>query len=278
MSNKLLGREHKTLSPFSEGGGRACLGDLKEYYRIRQAISRGKPLNNLSVHELHILLLTPNDLQKMFLLGTIIVLPFTVFIVGAALQVAYSVFFPRFLLTRHFWTPDQIAHFNDVTLQSRKRHYFDKAILQFFEKLENKSENVDFARDFKKYGRISLEQQHSYESILNSSRLSLDKLRFVHMFFLGRSHGIIPLLNGELMLKNRAALIKCLDAKLVNTNLYNLNAEELDISLFVRQINARNFGKEAKVHALDRWLKFSTRGPSKSDSWILHAILFDNHD
>ncbi|CAJ0946417.1 unnamed protein product, partial [Mesorhabditis belari] len=260
-------------------GSRWCFSDVKTYIRVRRDISsKRRTLEQLSVEELEVLVQSGRDILKMsFLLTilqipgpgdilillllaersdifvysllfesegpklgvvvTLLPLPFTVYVIGAAV-----IFFPRLILTRHFWT--------------------DAQRIEFFAKEVQASQ--DKAASLKGDLKTSSVEKLALPGITD---LDTDKTTS-----LARLHGLIPLplpgLTRRLISRSKA--LHRLDRVL---SLNELTDRQLVFHCYIRRINFTGFSTEQMRAALQTWILL-TSGLSES-SYLAAPLLFN---
>ncbi|VDM56518.1 unnamed protein product [Angiostrongylus costaricensis] len=87
-------------------GSRWCLSDVKTYIRVRRELfTKTKKLDDLSMDELEVLVQSGGELAKILALVVVLQIP------GPGDILILLIFFPRLVLTRHFWTDAQRKEF-----------------------------------------------------------------------------------------------------------------------------------------------------------------------
>lgn len=90
--------------------------DLKKYLTIKKKETL-HGCENLSREELHLNYSMPRDLAKITPVLLVLAVPFTNYIL---FPMAY--FFPKKILTSHYWTPEQRDQFTSIDHKARRKH------------------------------------------------------------------------------------------------------------------------------------------------------------
>ncbi|CAJ0571329.1 unnamed protein product, partial [Mesorhabditis spiculigera] len=218
-------------------GSKWCFSDVKTYIRVRRDLSASRrKLEQLSVEELEVLVQSGRELMKMSFLVTILQIPGP----GDVL-ILLLIFFPRLILTRHFWTDAQRAEFFASEVQKSQ-----KAAQQILADLKTvKIENVALP--------------------------ALKELDNSKMADLARLHGLIPLpLPGlKRRLETRAEALRRLDHVL---NFSSLTNRQIVFHCYIRRIDFSGMSNAQMIDALTEWSQ-RTRRLSDS-SYLVAPLLF----
>jgi len=249
-------------------GGRHCFADLKVFVRVSSSLKQGKPLDQFTRQELEVYLLTPNDIQKLAVIAFVIALPMTIFILAIALA-----FFPRLLLTRHFWSLAQTEQFRSIILEKRRLHHYEKiaeSLANEIQKLEDSSTSAfDFFQAIKN-PPVTLRQLENYAEIIQ--RVKVDSLPPLCQVHLSRAHGLWTWgwgSNGAIRLRRHAEILAVLDSKLRMEKVDDMTLSDLKQSLYIRQFDILKLTDESERQLLKDWLNLTKR--NSSEAVILHS-------
>ncbi|KAK6029549.1 PDZ/DHR/GLGF domain protein, partial [Ostertagia ostertagi] len=94
-------------------GSRWCFSDIKTYIRLKRELSSdARTLENLSMPELEVLVQMPTELPRVAVCAVLLPLPFGFYVIAFAI-----ILFPRFILTRHFWSDRQRTKFFQMDIE-----------------------------------------------------------------------------------------------------------------------------------------------------------------
>ncbi|VDO38205.1 unnamed protein product [Haemonchus placei] len=94
-------------------GSRWCFSDIKTYIRLKRELSSdARSLESLSMPELEVLVQSGGELAKMLALVVVLQIP------GPGdILILLLIFFPRLILTRHFWSDAQRKKFFQIDVE-----------------------------------------------------------------------------------------------------------------------------------------------------------------
>ncbi|EJW79409.1 hypothetical protein WUBG_09682, partial [Wuchereria bancrofti] len=168
-------------------GCKWCWSDIKIYYRLKKDLrTKTRQISELKQSELEILLQTKEELLKLAVIVIFIPLPLTVYIFALAV-----VFFPRLVLTRHFWTNDQRKRFWSTSLKRTAQMHFDP-LRKYLQKLD-----VNVQTPLKELKKLELPEMNTYS--------------LGHLYHLSRLHRVNFLTAGVRGLHDRAEILRHLD-------------------------------------------------------------------
>jgi len=156
---------------------------------------------------------------------------------------------PRFILTRHFWTPEQRREFWTKSLKFKRDVHFS-ALAEAFEKRA-----------------ISLPV-----AIDRLSQLSLPPLfdfGYMHQLRLARVHSVFLPMGGSVRLEMRARALTALDRMLTH-RLDSMSEPQLVEQLFLRRLPFSNKSPSEMRETLRQWVRMSKEVDGNS-SLYLHA-------
>ncbi|KAK0425999.1 hypothetical protein QR680_009494 [Steinernema hermaphroditum] len=226
-----------------------CISDMKSYYRIRRDLFRGKrTLTDLSTSELESYVQTSEEISKLVGIVVIAVMPMTIYVIGFAI-----IFFPRLILTRHFWSNEQRKEFWAYSLRkSADRHY------------EPIVENLKvFSTNFNVPIRFEDVDQLRIPPLLDFPMSHIVRLCLIHRCF--------PF-SGTKRLSHRAEVIRELDSRQLNELhlVDEMDDQQLFMHLFIRRLQYEGKSVPEMRQLLKTWLAAS-KAISNDTSLMIHA-------
>ncbi|CAD5206229.1 unnamed protein product [Bursaphelenchus okinawaensis] len=205
-------------------GCRDCLADVKLLYRLNKDLKYGKrELTDMNTKELMCLLQTQEELPKLVTITILAPLPFTLY--GLALSI---IFFPRFVLTRHFWTDQQKEKFWQMM--------YKYTFLPRIRRLQNLNQNM---------------------SLTEPKNVKLVDLSVSHLLNLCKLHRSMPLY-GCRGLEQRAKILSQLDY-VVDKELDGMEKLELRNHMFLRRLDFHQKSEEEMRSDLQNWIAESKK-------------------
>ncbi|KAL3997295.1 LETM1-like family protein [Acanthocheilonema viteae] len=233
-------------------GCKWCWSDIKTYYRLKKDLrTKTRQISELKRPELEILLQTKEELLKLGIIVILIPLPFTVFIFALAV-----VLFPRFVLTRHFWTSDQRKKFWSTNLRRIARMHFNP----LRKSLQNLDVNVQVS--LKELKKLELPEINTYS--------------LGHLYHLSKLHGVSLLTAGVRGLHDRAELLRYLDHSLKNedTAIDMMSEQQLYEQFYLRRLQYDGLSEEKMKCLLKNWVRHLT-DPHLKTPLFLHLPIFE---
>ncbi|KAK6729546.1 hypothetical protein RB195_006535 [Necator americanus] len=228
-----------TLHRMVVDGSRWCFSDIKTYLRIKRELSsKVKTLADLSMAELEVLVQMPIELPRVAVTAVLIPLPFGFYVVGFAI-----IFFPRLVLTRHFWSDVQ-----------RK---------EFFQ--------IDVARSMTNSAFL-LGIVGNPASVEGLRLPNVEELRGDVLIALSAIHSMYPFPGIRRRFQQRCKAMRQLD-KVVGANIGSLTARQLHFHLFIRRISNTGNSEAEMRRILKSWLEFTK---NLDDAAYLCAPVFFN--
>ncbi|CAD5208963.1 unnamed protein product [Bursaphelenchus xylophilus] len=220
-------------------GCRDCVMDVRTLYRLNKDLKYGKRgLSEMNTKELMCLLQCPPELMRILVILVLLQFP----IIGEGLIIS-AIFFPRFVLTRHFWTSHQKEEFWQKT--------YDYTFRPRIKRLQEFTEKENF----------SLE-----------SPVKLVDLSVPHLLTLCRLHRSWPLY-GCKGLEQRASVMKQLDHVILE-DLEEMDETELRNQMFLRRLDFHLKSEEEMKDSIRNWVKNSKKLGSNPGALLhLPAIL-----
>ncbi|KAF7639126.1 hypothetical protein Mgra_00001360 [Meloidogyne graminicola] len=209
-----------------------CLSDTKVYFKLRkQILMKERSLADFSISELLIYLQTSQNLPKMLsLLFVSFVVP-----LGLPLVIVTMILYPQIVLTRHFWTSQQI---NQVQLNELNKN---KIILKQLLEI-----NKNFVNQ--------LPIEFSQLSKLNNLP-KIEELSFLQLYLLKRLYKVSPLSFGSNALIQHIYILQLLDQKMLGDQNKTLSGDELRLHLYLRKLNYDKMDIESMRILLNKWLQ-----------------------
>ncbi|KAF8365324.1 hypothetical protein PRIPAC_83153 [Pristionchus pacificus] len=167
-------------------GSRWCVMDVKQLWALRSIdLKDNNQLDKLTIPQLETLIQVRCEIPKVTAIMILLPLPLTVYVIGFAI-----IFFPRLILTRHFWTKSQREEFFLSDINKCVEAAKSLTTTSLPSKIEELNE-VQKAKLSKLYGGFlpwsvnKLKERylltHNIDSRLDVSSLNRDQLIF-HLF------------------------------------------------------------------------------------------------
>ncbi|KZC10598.1 PREDICTED: LETM1 domain-containing protein 1 [Dufourea novaeangliae] len=240
-----------------------------------------KPINDLTTEELQISYTMPKDLIKMCPVLLICAIPFTNYVI---FPLAY--YFPRYLLTSHYWTPQQKLDF--LLLDHKKRLKHNRPLFRCMQaELHNiKNQTLKAKWD----GVIAclgsgthphIEDIITCSELFNGSPYALENLKRRHITELLAIHDISswgPFRKKKLF--DRGMLIKQMDEAIQKEGgVTEMSNDAICWALSFRGLSPANMSIENMRKWLDQWLIISNTVKKNTISLLLHSpiLLAYNH-
>ncbi|TKR92817.1 hypothetical protein L596_007394 [Steinernema carpocapsae] len=214
-------------------GCKWCVSDMKTYYRIRRDLSQGRrTLTDLTTDELESYVQCPPELAYIGLLLFLLQIP----IVGETI-VFFVLFFPRIILTRHFWSNEQRKEFWAHSLKvSAARHY--QPIL---ENLKVSNKDITIPTEFVNLKDVKI--------------APLIEFPYSHIVRLCMIHRCFPVPSVK-RLAHRAEVLRELDSRQLN-DLHlvdEMDDQQLYMHLFIRRLQYEGKTVPEMRELLKTWL------------------------
>uniref|UniRef100_A0A0R3RXW5 Letm1 RBD domain-containing protein n=1 Tax=Elaeophora elaphi TaxID=1147741 RepID=A0A0R3RXW5_9BILA len=233
-------------------GCKWCWSDIKTYYRLKKDLrTKSRQISELKRPELEILLQTNEELLKLAVIIIFIPLPFTVYIFALAV-----VFFPRIILTRHFWTSDQRKKFWSTSLKRTARMHFDP-LRKYLQNLD-----VNVQTPLKELKKLELPEISTYS--------------LGHLYHLSKLHRVSLFTAGVRGLYDRAEILRCLDHSLKSedTAIDMMSEQQLHEQFYLRRLQYDGLTEEKMKCLLKNWVQHLT-DPRLKTPLFLHAPIFE---
>ncbi|VDO30728.1 unnamed protein product [Brugia timori] len=257
-------------------GCKWCWSDIKIYYRLKKDLrTKTRQISELKQSELKILLQCPSEIthiitllmllqipvvgeslctkEELLKLAVIVIfipLPLTVYIFALAV-----VFFPRLVLTRHFWTIDQRKRFWSISLKRTAQMHFDP-LRKYLQKLD-----VNVQTPLKELKKLELPEMNTYS--------------LGHLYHLSRLHRVSFLTAGVRGLHDRAEILRHLDRLLKEDTVIDMmNEQQLHEQFYLRRLQYDGLSEEKMKCLLKNWVQHLT-DPCLETSLFLHVPIFE---
>ncbi|XP_076316614.1 LETM1 domain-containing protein 1 [Tachypleus tridentatus] len=252
-------------------GTKDLLTDMKEYLLISHELRHGKSVRDLTRKELETYFQTPKDMKKVAPMLIIAALPFTNYII-----LPLVIWFPRYVLSTHFWTIQQRV---DFALQRHKkklynyrpvfRHLQSKVLTASDDNLRNRCAAI--------LSQIGSGVHPRVDEILKIKSLFVDDpyglwtLKDNHMHSLCRMHGLSTLPGKRYRLWSHAGFVREMDLAIIREGLSNMKLDELRWACFLRGLSPLGLPKSEMIMWLEQWTYIAKNIDNRSLSLLLHC-------
>jgi len=256
-SHRSLSTDNKTLQNKAteiwhtvRDGSKSFLADCRSFIGISARLFNTKMstesfMQTLTQRELETFYLMSRDLQKVILLGVIILMPFTFVLVGIAI-----IFLPRLILTHHFWSLAQRSEFMQICVDDRlslANAFLRPRMLEYIKTkfLRWPQHPYDF-----EYLHFLAEQDLSSAIMSASHRFHLCRLQqcgFVYSF----------LLSNPLDKHPRICALNEMDRRLSPTDIATMNGKQIERQLYMRTICIDGLSNDSLRMILQKWAHFA---------------------
>ncbi|XP_072512477.1 LETM1 domain-containing protein 1 [Salminus brasiliensis] len=251
--------------------------DGKEVNRIKiRMITNNIQPEMLPYREMEKLRQFRRDLYKAFPVMIISLPPFANYLVFVLMYL-----FPRQLLIRYFWTPQQMIEFQAVYHKQRAQHH--QAILSGLERTASsvrdsrlKSQLLSLCSKTRSGAHPVVSDIHAVQTLFSGPPLAIrslcaDQMRHLcPLLFLTRC---LPSFWIRIRLNNHAKELMQLDDAIVRLGLHQLNDSELKEACYVRGLSVEGLHPSQCREWLSQWLQFSTCLKESETSLYLHSMV-----
>ncbi|XP_064494839.1 LETM1 domain-containing protein 1-like isoform X2 [Pseudopipra pipra] len=258
-------------------GIQALFLEVKEIGRIRFRMSRQRlKVQQLPYRDMERLRQFRRDALKAIPIGIIAIPPFANFLV-----IVLMYFFPRQLLIRYFWTPQQQLEFLDVYDSIRRDSYPDVVqslalAAQSLPEPRPRELLQQLCSQVQGGARPRLAQLLAVRSLFSGSPLVLNRLQVDHVRALSQVLFLTPHLPAVLLrhrLLSHILEIRHLDRALLRLGLGQLSEEELRAACYLRGLNATHLGRAECWAWLEQWLQLSCELQASEASLLAHSMV-----
>ncbi|NXU23507.1 LTMD1 protein, partial [Thalassarche chlororhynchos] len=216
------------------------------------------------------------DVIKAIPIGVIAIPPFANFLV-----IVLMYFFPRQLLIRYFWTPNQQVEFLDAYDAIRRDSYPDVV-----ESLALAARSLPEPQLQKRLRELCAEVQrgsqprvaelYAVRSLFSGSPLGLNKLQVSHVKALSQVLFLTPHLPAFFLrhrLRSHVLEIRNLDRAMLRLGLGQLSEEELKAACYLRGLNSTHLGMSECRAWLEQWLGLSCKLQASEASLLANSMV-----
>ncbi|XP_043080464.1 LETM1 domain-containing protein 1 isoform X2 [Puntigrus tetrazona] len=258
-------------------GFRLLFQDGKEVGRITaRMLSERIEHQNLPYRDMEKIRQVRRDLIKAIPLVILSVPPFANYVVFILMYL-----YPRQLLIRHFWTPQQLVEFQRVYHTQRAQHHW--AIVKGMENTSTlvqdsrlKSRLSELCSKVKSGVHPVVSDVHAVRTLFSGPPLGINRMYADQKRHLCSLLFLTPRLPGFWIgrrLNNHALELMQLDRAIVRLGLHQLNDTELREACYVRGLNPGCLSPGQCREWLTQWLQFSTHLKESETSLYLHCMV-----
>ncbi|XP_026881621.2 LETM1 domain-containing protein 1 isoform X2 [Electrophorus electricus] len=258
-------------------GFRLLFQDVREVRRIKS----GMLINNidhqkLPYREMEKLRQFRRDMLKAIPLVIISAPPFANYLVFVLMYL-----FPRQLLIRHFWTPQQLVEFQGVYHAQRAHHHPE--LLSGLEKaaagikdVRLKTRLLELCSKVHSGAQPVVSDVHAVRTLFSGPPLGMRRMsteQMSHLCPLLFLTSRLPAFWIGQRLNSHALELMQLDHAIVRLGLHQLNDMELKEACYVRGLNVQWLSPAQCLQWLSQWLQFSTHLKESETSLYLHSMM-----
>lgn len=258
-------------------GIKIFIKEVRLYYNIVGLIGRReKTIANLSRQEIELYDKLPKDMLKLAPVLFFSALPFANYVIFPLIY-----FFPKQLLSSHFWTLQQKNEFHRAFLNDRTKHNIP-IMLQLYKSIEDQRDdkNFELLRTFLKgvenEKKPTASQILELRSFFSGRPYNLSYLREKHIKHLLSLHNLHTFYwFRRQRLLEKAMILKEMDMAILREGgLEKLSSDELKSCCYVRGINIVDKQDSDIIYSLSQWIAVSREIDPLSVSLLLHCPLF----
>uniref|UniRef100_A0A8C1YJK4 LETM1 domain containing 1 n=1 Tax=Cyprinus carpio TaxID=7962 RepID=A0A8C1YJK4_CYPCA len=260
-------------------GFRLLFQDGKEVRRIvSRMLSERIEHQNLPYRDMEKIRQVRKDLIKAIPLVILSIPPFANYVVFILMYL-----YPRQLLIRHFWTPQQLVEFRGVYHAQRAQHHW--AIVKGMESTSTsvqdtrlKSRLTELCSKVRSGVHPVVSDVHAVRTLFSGPPLGIKRMYADQMRHLCALLFLTPRLPGFWIgrrLNSHAFELMQLDRAIVRLGLHQLNDTELREACYVRGLNPDRLSSGQCREWLTQWLQFSThlKGTQCNSMLLLWCII-----
>ncbi|KAF7695897.1 LETM1 domain-containing protein 1 [Silurus meridionalis] len=258
-------------------GFRLLFEDALEVHRIRiRMIKNNIDPKKLPYREMEKLRQFHRDMIKAVPLVIISIPPFANYLVFVLMYL-----YPRQLLIRQFWTPQQLLEFQGVYHAQRAQHHLPllsglKTTASHITHEQLKSRLTELCRKVQSGAQPAVSDLHAVRALfsgppLGIRRLSADQMRHLcPLLFLTPR---LPAFWIGQRLNSHALELMHLDRAIINMGLHQLDDTELKEACYMRGLNVELLSPAQSRDWLSEWLQFSVHLKESETSLYLHGMM-----
>ncbi|KAL4623701.1 LETM1 domain-containing protein 1 [Arapaima gigas] len=251
--------------------------DAKEVRVIKtKMIIHNVKFHRLSYHEMEKLRQFRRDMIKAIPLVLISIPPFANYLVFVLMYL-----FPRQLLIRHFWTPQQQVEFQGIYHARRAKNYFpilkrlSRAVPDVRDR-QLQSQLLDLCNKVQNGAHPLVLEIQAVRRLFSGPPLGLRRLRVDHMRLLCSLFFLTPRLPAALVshrLNSHALELLQLDRSLDRLGVHHLSELELRQACYLRGVNSAHLSTNQCRQWLQQWLQLSLQLKESEASLLLHCMV-----
>ncbi|NXH16892.1 LTMD1 protein, partial [Bucco capensis] len=216
------------------------------------------------------------DVLKATPIGLLAVPPFANFLV-----ILLMYFFPRQLLIRYFWTPQQQEEFLEAYDAIRRRSYpkvVESLALAAHSLPEPQLQRLlqQLCAQVQQGSQPRVAELWALRSLFSGPPLALNKLQVSHVRALGRVLFLTPHLPGFVLrhrLRSHVLELRQLDRALLRLGLGQLTEQELREACYLRGLNSTHLGMLECRRWLEQWLGLSCKLQASEASLLANSMV-----
>ncbi|NXW25284.1 LTMD1 protein, partial [Circaetus pectoralis] len=267
-------RFYVLYATFTKAGVQALFLEVKEIRKIKSKMSRQRlSVQQLPYREMERLRQVRHgawdtfwqfrrDVIKAIPIGVIAIPPFANFLV-----IVLMYFFPRQLLIRYFWTPNQQVEFLDAYDAIRRDSYPDVVeslalAARSLPEPQLQKRLQELCAEVQRGSQPRVAELYAVRSLFSGSPLGLNKLRVSHVKALSQVLFLTPHLPAFFLrhrLRSHVLEIRHLDRAMLRLGLGQLSEEELKAACYLRGLNSTHLGMSECRAWLEQWLGLSCK-------------------
>ncbi|XP_065515777.1 LETM1 domain-containing protein 1 [Lathamus discolor] len=258
-------------------GIQALFLEVKEIRDIRSRMARqGLSVQQLPYRDMERLRQFRRDLIKAVPIGIIAIPPFANFLV-----IILMYFFPRQLLIRHFWTPQQQVEFLGTYDAIRRDSY--PAVLESLARAARslpdpqlQSRLQQLCSEVQRGSQPRVAELCAVRGAFSGPVLALNQLQVSHVKALSRVLFLTPHLPAPVLrhrLRSHVLEIRQLDRALQRLSLGQLREEELRAACYLRGLNPTHLDVASCRAWLEQWLGLSCRLEASEASLLANSMV-----
>ncbi|NXJ32997.1 LTMD1 protein, partial [Ciconia maguari] len=216
------------------------------------------------------------DVIKAIPIGVIAIPPFANFLV-----IVLMYFFPRQLLIRYFWTPNQQVEFLDAYDAIRRDSYPDVVeslalAARSLPEPQLQKRLQELCAEVQRGSQPRVAELYAVRSLFSGSPLGLNKLQVSHVKALSQvlfltTH--LPAFFLRHRLRSHVLEIRHLDRAMLRLGLGQLSEEELKAACYLRGLNSTHLGMSECRAWLEQWLGLSCKLQASEASLLANSMV-----
>ncbi|XP_014811173.1 PREDICTED: LETM1 domain-containing protein 1 [Calidris pugnax] len=251
--------------------------EVKEIRKIKSKMHHQRlSVQQLPYRDMERLRQFRRDVIKALPIGIIAIPPFANFLV-----IVLMYFFPRQLLIRYFWTPNQQVEFLDAYDSIRRGsypHVVESIALAAPSLPEPHLQKLlqELCAEVQRGCQPRVAELYAMRNVFSGPPLALNKLQVAHVKALSRVLFLTPHLPAFLLrhrLRSHVLEIRHLDRALLRLGLGQLSEEELKAACYLRGLNSTHLGTAECRAWLEQWLGLSCKLQASEASLLANSMV-----